>query len=171
MSRTLRGFRSVLVLLGVGLCAGLNAAEPADPRIGAWQESRSSGEFQSLLRVFEDLGDGLQRMTVNAKLDEPNRWHADFRCDGKSYRTVTRDGRYTGTRMSCRRSASRSYEMSFLYESPDPGVPGAALSLERRSAVSIESVSADGGRYTTDVTTTFVNGETRTVRREFIRRR
>jgi hypothetical protein len=171
MSRIVRGFRSALALLAVGLCAGLNAAEPTDPRIGAWQETRSSGEFQSVLRVFEDLGDGLQRMTLNAKLDEPNRWHVDFRCDGRSYRAVTRDGRYTGTRMSCRRSASRSYEMSFVYESPEPGVVIAGLSKERRSAVSIESVSADGERYTTDITTTFIDGETRTVRREFIRRK
>ena len=171
MSRIVRSFRSGLALLGLGLCAGLNAGEPADVRLGAWQESRSSGDFQSLLRVFEDLGDGLQRMTVNAKLDEPNRWHVDFRCDGKSYRALTRDGRYTGTRMSCRRSASRSYEMSFVYEPPEPGVVIAGLPKERRSAVSIESVSADGERYTTDVTTTFVNGEARTVRREFIRRK
>jgi hypothetical protein len=171
MSRTVQVFRSGLTLLGLGLCAGLNAAEPPDLRLGAWQESRSSSEFQSLLRVFEDLGDGLQRMTVNAKLDEPNRWHVDFRCDGRSYRTVTRDGRYTGTRMSCRRSASRSYEMGFVYEPPDPGVTVPGAFQERTSAVSIESVSADGERYTTDITTTFVNGEKRTVRREFMRRK
>lgn len=171
MIRIERSWWLGLVVLGFALCAGANAAVPADLRLGAWQESRSSGDFQSLLRVFEDLGDGLQRMTVNAKLEEPNRWHVDFRCDGRSYRTVTRDGRYTGTRMSCRRSASRSYEMSFVYEPADPGVPLAGLPQDRRSAVSIESVSADGERYTTDVTTTYLNGETRTTRREFIRRK
>lgn len=171
MIRTGRRSWGSAAALGLILWAVADAAELADPRLGVWQESRSSGNFQSLLRVFEDLGDGLQRMTVNAKLEEADRWHVDFRCDGKLYRTVTRQGRYTGTSMSCRRSASRSYEMSFVYEPPDPGVPLAGLSQDRRSAVSIESVSADGERYTTDLTTTFLNGETRTTRREFVRRK
>jgi len=86
-------WRFTVCALGLGAAATLNAQDVADPRIGSWDELRTSTNYDSLLRVFENLDHGMIRMHVNSKLLEVNRWHVDFKCDGEKYRALTRSSR------------------------------------------------------------------------------
>jgi hypothetical protein len=159
----------LLGALGLGAAAALNAQNTDDPRIGAWDELRSSTEFESLQRVFEKLDNGMIRLHLNAKLLEANQWHIDFRCDGKEYRSVTRDGKFTGTFYSCRQTGPRTVESVFRYAPPDAGVDG-QWTAGRATARAQETVSADGKGYSTTLVTALANGQTREGRRDFKRR-
>ena len=161
---------AALCALGLGAAASLNAQGAADPRIGAWDETRTSTDYQSLLRVFEHLDNGMTRMYVNAKLLEPNRWHVDFKCDGKKYRTLTHDDRFTGITYSCRQTGTRTIESSFTYGAADAGVDMRWTEKDRTSGTWTETVSADGKRYTTTGVSKLKNGQTRESRRDFVRR-
>jgi hypothetical protein len=161
---------AALCALGLGAAASLNAQGAADPRIGSWDEVKGSTDYQSLLRVFENLDNGMTRMYVNAKLLEANRWHVDFKCDGRKYRTLTHNDRFTGTTYSCRQTGARTIESSFTYGAADPGVDVHWVEKDRTSATATETVSADGKRYTTVVVSRSSNGQARQSRRDFVRR-
>jgi hypothetical protein len=160
----------VLGAVGLGVAGTLNAQNQADPRIGAWDEQRTSTDFQSLRRVFQKLDNGMTRMIVNAKLLEANRWHVDFRCDGRRYRTVTQDNRFVGITYSCKQTGVRTFETAFTHEPPDPGVNLWATPQDWKTGTGSETVSADGESYTTVGTSHLTNGQTREGRRDYVRR-
>jgi hypothetical protein len=160
-----------LCVLGFCAAAALNAREDAaDPRIGSWEEQKTSTDYQSLRRVFENLGNGTTRMVVNAKLLEANRWHVDFKCDGAKYRTLTNDGKFTGITYACRRTGRLTFETSFTHGRADEGVELHWTPQDWTIGTAVETVSADGTRYTTVLVRSLTNGQTREERREFVRR-
>ena len=161
---------AVLCVLGLGAAATLNAQATADPRIGSWDELKTSSHYDSLLRVLEPLDNGMVRMYVNRKLLEQNRLHVDFKCDGAQYRFVTQDGRFTGTTYSCRRAGPGTIESLFTYGKADPSV-GTQPTEDANSARAKETVSADGKRFTIIIVSTLRNGQIRESRREFVRRK
>jgi hypothetical protein len=115
--RTARPVRAwvaaALCAAGLAAAATPNAQGEADPRIGSWDELKTSTHYDSILRVFRNLDNGMIHMQVNGKLLESSRWHVDFRCDGGKYRTLTYDGKFVGMTYSCRRAAARTIESSF----------------------------------------------------------
>jgi hypothetical protein len=158
-----------LCVFGLGTAPALSAQGESDPRIGSWDEQKTSTHYDSLLRVFERLDSGMTRMQVNAKLLEVNRWHVDFKCDGRKYRTVTNDGKFVGITYSCRRTGARTLESSFTYGPPDAGV-GQLVQADWTSGTWTEEVSADGASYKTMGVTKLGNGQVREDHREFVRR-
>jgi hypothetical protein len=160
----------VLGAIGLAAAATLNAQEAADPRLGSWDELRTSDNYDSLLRVFEKLDDGMIRMYVNAKLLEANRLHVDFKCDGQPYRMLTRAGGFTGTTTSCRRTGPRTFETIISRGQPDPGVDARLRAQDLGSSKGTETVSADGEHYSFVFVGRTISGQTRESRREFVRR-
>jgi hypothetical protein len=159
-----------LCAFGIGSAIAVSAPRESEPRIGSWDELKTSSHYDSLLRVFERLDNGMIRMQVNAKLLDGNRWHVDFRCDGRKYPTVTVDGKFVGISYSCRRTGARTLESSFTYGQADTG---AGLQLVRPDWTSgswTEEVSADGVSYKTRGVTKLTNGQVRKEHREFVRR-
>jgi hypothetical protein len=161
---------AALGAVALGVAATLNAQNQVDPRLGAWDELKTSTDFQSLRRVFEKLDNGMTRMVVNAKLLEANLWHVDFRCDGRPYRTVTQDNRFVGITYACRQTGARTFETSFTHEPPDPGVDPRATAQDWTTGTGKETISADGESYTTVGTYHLPNGQTREGRRDYVRR-
>jgi hypothetical protein len=165
------------VWIGAGLCAlGLAAAaiadaqSEADPRIGSWDEVKNPVHYESLLRSFKYLDNGMLHMEVNAKLLEVNRWHVDFKCDGGKYRTLTYDGKFVGITYSCRRSGARTIESSFTREEAEPGVALGSIQTDWTSSTWTEEVSADGMKYRTNGVTRLIDGRVRYDHRDFVRR-
>ncbi|MEJ0006250.1 MAG: hypothetical protein WDM77_07660 [Steroidobacteraceae bacterium] len=161
---------ATLCIGGLATAPALNAQNATDPRIGTWDELKTSTHYDSLLRVFENLNNGMIRMHVNAKLLEANRWHVDFRCDGARYRTVTSDGKFVGITYSCQRTGARTVESSFTYEQPDSGAGLRLGKADWTSGKWTEEVSADGKSYQATGITNLTNGEQRKEFREFSRR-
>ncbi len=161
---------AVLGAVGLGVAATLNAQNQVDPRIGAWDELRTSSNFQSLRRVFEKLDNGMTRLVVNAKLLESNRWHVDFRCDGRQYPIVTQDNRSVGITYSCRQTGVRTFETTSTHEQADPGVALWGTAQDWTTGTGTETVSADGESYTTAGTSHLTNGQTRAGWRNYVRR-
>lgn len=159
-----------LCVFGLGTVSAASAQGKSDPRIGAWEELKTSTHYDSLLRIFEPLDNGLIRMQVNAKLLEANRWHVDFKCDGRKYRTVTIDGKFVGINYSCQRTGARMLESSFTYGQPDAGAGLRLAEPGWTSGTWTEEVSADGASYRTLGVTKLTNGQAREEHREFIRR-
>ncbi len=165
------------VWIGAGLCAiGLaaaatvNAQSESDPRIGSWDEVKNPIQYDSLLRVFQYLDNGMLHMEVNAKLLQVNRWHVDFRCDGGKYRTLTYNGKYVGITYSCRRTGARTIQTSFTREEAEAGVELRSTETDWTSAEWTEEVSADGMKYSTNGVTRLANGQVRYEHRDFVRR-
>jgi hypothetical protein len=161
---------AVLCAIGLGAAATLNAQGDTDPRIGSWDELKTSSHYDSLLRVFRNLNSGMIRMEVNFKLLEVNRWHVDFRCDGGKYRTLTYDGKFVGITYSCRRTGARTFESSFTYGPADAGVDQRGVGTGQIAATGTEEVSADGKYYRTTDVSELRNGEIHKAHREFVRR-
>jgi hypothetical protein len=161
---------AALCAIGLGAAASLNAQAAADPRIGSWDELKTSTHYDSLLRVFRYRDDGMIHMDVNAKLLEVNRWHVDFKCDGGKYRTLTYDDKFVGILYSCRRTGARSIESSFTREAADAGVNLRWVGTDWTSAVWTEEVSADGKNYHTSGLTRLTSGQVRKELRDFVRR-
>jgi beta-lactamase regulating signal transducer with metallopeptidase domain len=161
---------ALLCVSGLGAAATLNAQSDTDPRIGSWDELRTSTHYDSLLRVFRSLDNGMIRMEVNFKLLEVNRWHVDFRCDGGTYRTLTYDGKFVGITYSCKRTGARTVESSFTYGPADPGVDQRGVSPGRPAGKLTEEVSADGKYYRTTGITPLASGGVQKIHREFVRR-
>jgi hypothetical protein len=163
--------------IGVGLCAtGLaaaaivNAQSAADPRIGSWDEVKNPIHYDSLLRVFKYLDNGMIHMDVNAKLREVNRWHVDFKCDGGRYRTLTYDGKFVGITYSCRQTGARRIDSAFTREEAEAGVELGSIQTDWTSSAWTEEVSADGMKYRTNGVTRLTNGQVRYDHRDFVRR-
>ena len=161
---------AVLCATGLGAAATLNAQSDTDPRIGSWDELKTSTHYDSLLRVFRSLDNGMIRMEVNFKLLEVNRWHVDFRCDGAKYRTLTYDGKFVGITYSCKRTGARTLESSFTYGPADAGVDQRGVVPGQTSGQVTEEVSADGKHYRTTGVTQLAGGGLQKVHREFVRR-
>jgi hypothetical protein len=159
-----------LCVFGLGTSTVLSAESESDPRIGSWDELKTSTHYDSLLRVFERLDNGMIRMHVNAKLLEVNRWHVDFKCNGRKYRTVTDDGKFVGLTYSCRRTGARTLESSFTHEQPDAGAGLRLVQPDWTSGTWTEEVSADGMSYKTIGVSKLTNGQVREDHREFVRR-
>lgn len=137
------------------------ATNGPDPRLGTWEELRGqSADFQSLRRTFESLDNGLERMVVNAKLDAANRWHVDFRCDGRAYPMVRHDGTPVGQTVACRIKGEREFDIT-LVRNGESG-PSATTTVH-------ETVSGDGQRYVVVARMEGPDGQPRVVRREFVR--
>jgi len=161
---------AVLCAIGLGAAATLNAQSDTDPRIGSWDELKTSSHYDSVLRVFRNLDNGMIRMEVNFKLLEVNRWHVDFRCDGGNYRTLTYDGRFVGITYSCRRTGTRTVESSFTFGPADAGVDQRGAGVGQTSGAWTEEVSADGKYYRTIGVAHLTSGGVQKSRREFVRR-
>lgn len=134
--------RLSLCTLGLAATAVLNAQEDVDPRIGVWEEQKTSTHFESIRRVLENIPGGMTRMVVNAKVDAANRQHVDFRCDGKQYPLLSASDRPTGVMYSCRRAGNRVVESSLT----SVGVPASLDTAVR------EVVSDDGQTLTMSIT-------------------
>jgi hypothetical protein len=151
--------------------SALNAQNASDPRIGSWDEQKTSTNYDSLLRVFAGAGNGMTRMIFNAKLLEVNRLHVDFSCDGTAYRVLTQDGRFSGLSYSCRRTGPRSFSFSSKREAADPGVTVAnGGSGNWVTASGTETVADDGRTYNTTAVLQFADGQTKQSGKQFVRR-
>jgi hypothetical protein len=157
-------------IIASGAAAALNAQGDTDPRIGSWDELKTSSHYDSLLRAFRNLDNGMIRMEVNFKLLEVNRWHVDFRCDGGKYRTLTNDGKFVGFTYSCRRTGARTFQTSFTYGPADAGVDQRGVGVGQTAGTGTEEVSADGKYYKTTGVTQLSSGEVQKSHREFVRR-
>lgn len=166
LSMAIAAFAAVLFAAGA-----LAAQSLDDPRIGSWDEQKTSTDFDPLLRVFVDAGGGKIRMIVNARLLEANRWHVDFKCDGAVYRVFTQDRRFAGVTYSCRRTGARSFTFSTQRLPPDPGVTVAVGAAgEWLSTTGTETVSSDGRTYDTTAVLTFTDGHRKQSNKQFVRR-
>jgi len=161
---------AALGAVGLAAAATLNAQDSADPRIGSWDEVRGASNYESLLRVFEKLDNGMIRMQVNAKLREENRVHVDFKCDGKPYRMLTQAGVFTGMTTSCTRTGARTVETLLIRGQLDAGVAAHQRPEDLGWSKGTETVSADGEHYSFVFVGQTVGGKARESRREFVRR-
>ena len=124
---------ATLCLVGLAFSATLVAQEK-DPRIGRWIENRSqSRSFQGIRRSFEDLGGGVTRVNININASGVAISHSDHKCDGRDYPVLDRDGKATGTVLSCRFTEARAVACTF--RSPD------------RVSIGTDRISEDGERY------------------------
>jgi len=170
LSRNLGAAALAVCAFALGTATALSAQNESDPRIGSWDELKTSSHYDSLLRVFERLNNGMIRMQVNAKLLQVNRWHVDFKCDGRKYRTLTDDGKFVGLTYSCRRTGARTLESSFNHQAPDAGAGLRLVQPDWTSGTWTEEVSADGMSYKTMGVSKLTNGQLREDHREFFRR-
>jgi hypothetical protein len=164
MPTPITGRQNVVLSLALGALALsaatlLNAQAAADPRTGVWEEQRTSTHFESIRRVVEDAPGGMTRMIINAKLDEPNRQHVDFRCDGKPYPILAANGSHTGMTYSCHRAGSRGLDSVIATQ-------GASVGVE--TTVS-EVVSEDGKRLSMTISAGTPDHRVEQTRREFVR--
>ncbi|HTC53194.1 MAG TPA: hypothetical protein VK700_14750 [Steroidobacteraceae bacterium] len=170
MSRTLSMTLPALVAAFIASGA-LNAQGLGDPRIGSWDEQKTSTDYDSLRRVFVSAANGMTRMIINAKLLQANQLHVDFNCDGSAYRVLTQDGRFSGLTYSCRHTAARSFDFSSKRGPADAGVTLAhGTSGDWVTASGTETVSADGRTYETTAVLRFPDGHTRQSQRQFVLR-
>jgi hypothetical protein len=150
---------STFAAFGLGAAALVNAQSAADPRTGVWEEQRTSTHFDSIRRVVEEAPGGMTRMVINARLDEANRQHVIFRCDGKPYPILAANGSRTGMTYSCRSTGSRALESVIA-------VQGAPVGVETGVR---EVVSEDGKALSMNIAVRTPDGHVENTRREFMR--
>lgn len=167
-----------LILCAMGLSGAFivsaiaqSTATP-DPRVGSWDEQKTSAYYDGALRVFENAGNGMTRLVLNAKLIEANRYRVDFKCDGSVYRVLNAEGKFTGLTYACKRTGDLTFESKSTREKADSGVqvfPSASGDFV--SATGTETVSADGQTMTTSSKVTYADGHAVEIEKKYVRRK